>query len=597
MAARPAADGSASQARQRACGASIAVRVAMILLASIAIEAASAADARVAAEPRGAQAGASTTDAAGQAGARRTPPRTPTSRAATGAPRRAGASRAAAPPTSPAVANRPAATSPTDARSSSAATAATVPDTVLGGPAAGDPPPAAPRSAAPLLLDEVLASVTARYPPLLAALIERDIATGRARQAEGAFDLNLNASLASTPLGYYDGRTGQVLVEQALTTWGARVYGGWRASGGELAPYNLGRTPPGGQLTAGVRMSLLRGGALDPQRAAREQARITEALVDPFVMRQRLDFVRAASLAYYNWVGAGLRQVAAEQLLRVANERDSAIAEQVRRGALAPIIRTDNERLVVSRRIALVQAQRRFEAATIELSLFVRDATDAPVMASAARLPDGFPAQPAPQPGRAAADIETAWVQRPELRNLALSVERLAIERRLAVNDLKPALDLSLEARQSPLGERRPDIEATETRLGVEFRVPLQRREAQGRVDIADGQISRLRTELAFARDRIAAEVRDAHSALLAAWQQIDAAGRNVALAEQLEAAERTRFRQGATDLLALQIREQATFDARVAEVDAQAEYFRAAANYRAAIASDADVVAPGATR
>jgi outer membrane protein TolC len=451
-------------------------------------------------------------------------------------------------------------------------------------------PAAASSAAAPLQLDEVLASVTGRYPPLLAALIERDIASGRMRQAEGAFDLNLNASALSTPTGYYDGRTGQVLLEQALTTWGARVYGGWRASGGELAPYNLGRTPPGGQLTAGVRMSLLRGGALDPQRAAREQARITEALVDPLVMRQRLDFVRAASVAYFAWVGAGLRQAAAEQLLRVANERDSAIAEQVRRGAIAPIIRVDNERLVVTRRIGLVQAQRRFEAAAIELSLFLRDGRDTPVLASADRLPAAFPGHPPPDAARLLPDVETAWKQRPELRNLALSVERLAIERRLAVNDLMPSLDVSLEARQSPLGERRPDIEALETRLGVEFRVPLQRREAQGRVDVADGQISRLRTELGFARDRIAAEVRDAHSALQAAWLQIDAARRNVDLAEQLEAAERTRFRQGATDLLALQIREQATFDARVAEVDAQTDYFRALATYRAAIGADADV-------
>jgi len=42
-----------------------------------------------------------------------------------------------------------------------------------------------------------------------------------------------------------------------------------------------------------------------------------------------------------------------------------------------------------------------------------------------------------------------------------------------------------------------------------------------------------------------------------------------------------------ATDLLALQLREQATFDAQTAEIEAAFEYFRAQADYRAAAALD----------
>ena len=45
----------------------------------------------------------------------------------------------------------------------------------------------------PLHLEDVLRSVTNQYPPLLAALIERDIANGRLRSAQGAFDFNIFA--------------------------------------------------------------------------------------------------------------------------------------------------------------------------------------------------------------------------------------------------------------------------------------------------------------------------------------------------------------------------------------------------------------------
>ena len=442
---------------------------------------------------------------------------------------------------------------------------------------AQDPPPRA------LELEEVLDSVMTRYPPLLAALIEKDITSGRVRQAEGAFDLTLNAGANAVPSGYYDGRTGSVILEQALQSWGAKVYGGDRLSSGLLPNYNLQRTPEDGQVTAGIRLSLLRQGRIDRERATREQSRIDAELADPFIARQRLEFTRAATISYFNWVNAGFRLRAAEELLRLANDRDTAIGEQVRRGALAPIVRIDNERLVVSRRLATIQNQRRFEAATIELSLFLRDPHDQPVLANRKRLPPAFPAPRPQDPARLSQDTTDALARRPELRNIALSIDRVRIETDLARNDLLPNLDLTLEARQSPTQRRLSDIEPLETRAGVELRIPLQRREASGRLQVAESQIRRLQADEQFARDRIGAEVRDTFSALSAATGQITQAQRNVVLAVMLEDAERLRFRQGASDLLALQIREQATFDARLGEVDAFSDYFRALANYRAA--------------
>lgn len=77
------------------------------------------------------------------------------------------------------------------------------------------------------------------------------------------------------------------------------------------------------------------------------------------------------------------------------------------------------------------------------------------------------------------------------------------------------------------------------------------------------------------------ADVRDAYSAISAAYDALNMTRRNVDLARLLEAAENERFKQGATDLLALQIREQATFDGQILEVEVQA-------NYRDAIAADA---------
>lgn len=450
----------------------------------------------------------------------------------------------------------------------------------------GSSKPFAAEDSTALLLPEVLASVQTQYPPYLAALIEQDIANGRAREALGAFDLNLNAGGSFRPAGYYDGQTGYATLEQPLPFWGGSVYGGYRLSSGYLPNYNKDRTGQDGEAILGFRIPLLRDGAIDRRRVALYQARLDQELADPIILRQHLDFIRSSTVSYYNWIAAGYRLKLAEELLQIAKDRDSAIAEQVKNGASAPIVQVDNKRLVVSRQIAIVQSLRRFQAASIELSLFHRSKTDdQPIVSPRSRLPKAFPSHPQPQSEQVTADIAKAALFRPELRRFELTLQKTEMERRLAKNNLLPNLEVGVEARQ---GNGTKDIEPTEIEAKIGFKMPLQRREAKGKLEIIEAQISRLTNEKKFARDRIAAEIRDSYSALVAAFDQLEQARLNVDLSSQLEAAENERIKQGAADLLALQIREQATFEAKALEVEALADYFRAQANYRAAVASDA---------
>lgn len=441
----------------------------------------------------------------------------------------------------------------------------------------------------PLLLGEVLASVQTQYPPYLAALIEQDIANGRARQALGAFDLNLNVGGAFNPAGYYDGQTGYAVLDQPLPFWGGNVYGGYRLSSGFLPNYNKDRTGTDGEAVLGFRLPLLRDGSIDRRRAAFWQSQIDQELADPIILRQYLDFIRAATISYYNWVAAGQRLTLTEELLRIAKDRDSAIAEQVKRGASAPIVQIDNQRLVVSREIAIVQALRRFQAAAIELSLFHRSRELAePVISPRERVPEAFPPHPRPDETQVTAAIARAAIFRPEIRRIELTIEKNEIDLQLAKNNMLPNLDVGIEAAQATGNNLPKDLERTEIEAKIEFKMPLQRREAKGRIEVAESLIQRLVNDKQFARDRIAADVRDSLSAIIAAYDALLQTRKNMDLSQQLEAAENERLKQGATDLLALQIREQATFDAKVLEVEAQAEYFRAQANFRAATAADA---------
>lgn len=444
----------------------------------------------------------------------------------------------------------------------------------------------------PLQLEDVLDSVTGRYPPLLAALIERDIAAGRLQSAEGVFDLQAFARLFSNPTGYYESTTVEAGFEQFLGFGGATVFGGYRLTEGDLLPlYDKLRTQGGGAPRLGVRIPLLRDGAIDRRRATVRKAEIDRSLVDPLIHRQQLDFRRAATVAYFQWLAAGVRLQVSEELRRLARDRVGALFDQATAGLIPRIVLTDNRRLIVARDIAVVQARRRLEAAGLALSLFLRDEADEPQLADRTRLPGEFPRIDPPDLGRVEEDVEQGLAVRPELRRVRLAREKVEVDRTLARNQMLPNLDAGVNASQG-LGERRyKDQSQFELEVGVELRVPLQRREAKGRLAEAEARLGQLLQEERFARDRIVAEVRDGFSALQAAWEQIQQARQNVELALELQSAEEERFRRGATDLLALQIREQATFDAQITAIEAHADYFRAAADYRAATSLD---VRPG---
>ncbi len=437
-------------------------------------------------------------------------------------------------------------------------------------------------------LDEVLASVRSQYPPMLAALIERDIAAGRLKSAEGVFDFNVFARVFGTPAGYYDSGSLDTGFEQFTGIWGATIFGGYRITTDDTLPdYDPNRTQGGGETRLGFRIPLLRDGSIDRRRAALLKARLDQELADPFIQRQQLDFVRAASVAWYAWLAAGERLRVTENLLAIAVERQDGLATQAAAGLVAPIAVTDNRRLVVAREIAVVQARRRFEGASLALSLFLRDANDEPVVPSRARLPAAFPSTAPPAPDRLEDDVRLAFERRPEITRFNLALEKLEVDRSVARNQMQPNLDLGLTASQDFGEELYKDKDEFEVKAGIELRVPLQRREAKGRLAEIDAQIAQVGNDRKFAGDRLRNEVRDAFSALVAAWDQIRQTNLNVELARELRDGEAERFRRGASDMLALQLREQAAFDAEVLAVDALHDYFRALADYRAATAAD----------
>jgi cobalt-zinc-cadmium efflux system outer membrane protein len=450
-----------------------------------------------------------------------------------------------------------------------------------------------PQPDAPLGLDEVIASVTSRYPPWLSTLLERDLASGRLLQAMGNFDTNLTSRIGRQVAGYYEATTFGAQLEQPLAT-GDTVYGGYRISDGGLPDYSKDRTQDAGELVFGGRIPLFRDRGFDRRRAVVRQAEIDAELADPTIARARIDYVRSAARVYYAWVAAGQRLRIANDLLRLATERVADLQRGVERQFLAAIDVTDNERLIAQRQTFVARAERQLQQAALELSLFLRDAGDAPIVPDGKRLPADVPA---PQPLDEAtlmADTEEALQRRPELRRLQLQLDRAETDRQLASNQTQPQLDVVVEASRSLSSDPYLDPSQEELFVGGELRLPLRQRDAYGRLAQAEAAIRRLQIDNRFTRDRIVNDVADARSALRAAHAQYVAGRRNADLARQVVDAEKRAFELGRSDMFRVQLRELQFADAEALAVEAWLDWHRALADHRAARGVDATAAGGG---
>jgi|GEM_PF-480879 len=461
---------------------------------------------------------------------------------------------------------------------------------------APQPAPAQPNEVAaetvtpPLLLDDVLHSVIASYPLLQAAYFERNIAQGELLQANGEFDLKLKADTLNMPLGFYENYRHSVGAEQPLFG-GGTVFGGYRRGTGDFPTYYGERvTKLGGEFKAGVAIPLLQNRAIDDRRAGVWRSTWEVQSVEPEIQAQLIAFIQDGSIAYWNWVAAGQNVRVAEELLKNATERNEGLKTRVKKGDAPEIELTDNERLIVSRRTKLIDARRKLQQSAFKLSLFIRDANGQPVVIENTRLPRDFPPEDDPNLRSIDGDLQAAVSNRPELRVLSIKQEQLNIDYLAAQNLTLPQLDAVVTGSQdvgSAADPKKDDKSPFELEGGVVASVPLQRRKALGKSQQIEGKIAQLRAKTQFTQEKIVAEVQSASAALHAAYQQLGEARRSLELSRQMEAAERRKFDLGDSNLLLVNLREQATADAASTLIDAHLNYFDAAADYRAALGGD----------
>jgi cobalt-zinc-cadmium efflux system outer membrane protein len=438
-----------------------------------------------------------------------------------------------------------------------------------------------------LALPEVINSALQAFPSLMAVQQRQAAAEGEYQAAQGGFDTQLKAKNSWSVAGLYENQNNEVSFEQPTTLGGASFFGGWRRGVGDYPIYEgKSLTADDGEMRLGVNIPLWRNREIDRRRASLQQAEWAQMIASHDYSQALLEVRRLATYRYWDWVLAGQRLQTAARLLAIAEQRDAGIRQRVAAGDIPEFEALDNQRVIIERRERKVAAQRLLEQAAIQLSLYWRDAQGEPVLPTPEQLPDGFPGQePAAAQGFDKA-LQAARDHRPELQRLVLQSAQTETELDLQRNQRAPGVDVSVMGAQD-MGSGKDKLNREELYVGVNVDIPLQRRVATGRAQVAAANLQRLKWERELQENRIAAEVRDALSALNAARQRLGLASQQQQAAKKLEEGERERFELGESTVLFVNLREIAHGDAALMVADAANTLFKSHADYQAALGLD----------
>lgn len=429
----------------------------------------------------------------------------------------------------------------------------------------------------PLQFEELLRSVDAHDPRIREAVERLRKAESKTMAARGAFDPKLEGDAKLVTGAYYDLRSADVELRQPTTLWGSEIYFGYRVGRGlnERWPtYRDDQTLSGGEVRAGIEVPIWRGGLIDPERAERARAMSLEEAADQALSATKLDLELAAAHAYWTWVSAGQGREVAQGLLQLAEERDAQLRRRLQAGSIAEFDVVDNERILIERQTFLVAAERAFEKATFELSLFFRDANGEPRVVDSERVPDHLAVEPVEGLAVERA-VEQVAMCHPEAREARSVLDAAEVDVKLARNELGPELGAFFEYSRD-LGElTNTDLDFTLPgnvyEAGLKLSMPLLFRTERGRADAARAKAAERREALRLVTDQLRARTRDAASAVEAAQERAALTQEVVETAAKLAEGERRRFEAGSSNLIFVNLREQQAAMARVRYIDAVA--------------------------
>jgi outer membrane protein TolC len=427
-------------------------------------------------------------------------------------------------------------------------------------------------------LEDVMFSVLQYHPLVLQTNAQISQADAKKLTAMGRFDPALSYQLDEKSFkskNYYTTVESYVKVP---TRFGLDFKAGFESvTGGQVNPENI--TPAAGLAVAGVSIPVGRDLLIDERRAQLRQARLAQSLAAIEQRKTLNKLLLSVTKDYLEWYFAQEKRNLMKEAYDLAYQRFLGVKNRVEAGDLASLDTIEASLAVQSRLINYQMAELELINARLSISKHLWGPKN-----QALWLDTNVLAQnPSISVWLSASDksslIASLSNQHPELLKLNNKIKQLEIDRKLAVNNLLPSIQLQANAIQSWSPDASmfdPAMLSSNYKLGLSVYMPLFLRKERGKLRTVDAKTRFVSLDFIETKreQEIAIETawneRNMYQQMLGNQQVL------VGKLRQMRDGEQERFNQGESTFFLINTREMSLIDGQVKQLDSELKVVKA---------------------
>lgn len=441
------------------------------------------------------------------------------------------------------------------------------------------------------------------HPNVLAAIQSMQAGEEAVVGARGAFDARVvsdyRRQTKHSPFGEngpdYNNTFSRTQLEKPLRLANSKVFVGTEQISnrdGKFSPqYQTGNPSSTGQAgnysLVGFQLSLLKNLMIDPYRAALRNAKLNAKMAKGDKTLTVLDIGRLGQLAYWEWVTAAKVKNVFDELLKNGETRNEYLVTRTKKGDIAQITVTENEQYVASRKGSLQAAQERLLRAEYALSLFYRDQNGDPIVPDASESYEDYPSNLAVYLENLDlnSNVEDVMKSRPDLRNLALAVEKSEVDLQLAKQDLMPRVDVTTEYFKRTV-DVRPEMPLDYLMVTAQISVPIEWNLGKGNIAAARARRMVAEKHMIYGQQSYRAEIMSLRRALHLQLEQVTQSEIEFTKATELVASETYKFKTGGGNLFLVNLREEAKARAEASFHESRLAFMNTLLSYQALVST-----------
>ncbi len=435
-----------------------------------------------------------------------------------------------------------------------------------------------------LEVSKLESSIEACYPKILNASIQQELNAGKVTKNESPFDMQLNANSLQRQGSTYNTTYQKVALEKRFYGSPISAYAGYDISGGYTPQYDSAQiTSTLGREFVGLKMNLLNGFTMDEDRVNLYNTILEKEKSTYELELSKLLVKTEAIKAYLTWVISGSELKAYEKLLKISEERQSALEKRFKEGDVAEIVVKENYNNVLKRKIKVMSAQDYFNKASQYLSLYYRDNRCNMITPNENILPSQLPKVKELPPIAITDEVNKAAQNRPEFKIIQMQIQQINNQQKLANNYLLPKLNLSVQYNQNNSDTPTTSyfqLNQQEAVGKLEFSMPLERRYGKGMDKEVEANLRKLLNDRQLLVDQLRSQIETLHYSVTATANQVNMSKSENKLAIDLLSAENNRVKNGDSNFFMLNLREDNATNSYINYINGVASNYQAIIEY-----------------